>query len=145
MMLCICMFALDELNAQSIRLSESNRVKKVDISLAPGINKKGDKILQVSFIKFKKLHKHINTHEMIFHTASGKRIVLINPVTDTSHQSSGHSKSWYATFILTPEQIELLKKENLTDIVYYEGDMERSKKVDPSRAIEIAGLFSKYF
>ena len=131
--------------AQGIRLSESNRVNVVDITVAPGINKVGDKIIQFNFIKFKKRSKEIDTKQMVFYTQSGKEIKLLDVLKDTTFISSQYSTSWYVTFRLSPEQINLLKSENVGQLVFNMGGKQYSRDIPISKAVEIKNTFVKYF
>jgi len=141
----ISLFSTAISNGQPIRLSESNRIKLIDISIAPGINKRGDRLLQFNFIKFKKLKQEIDTKQMILYTISGKEIKLSDPVRDTSFQSNEDSRSWFASFKLTKEQIEIIKSENLSEFVYYMSENRKSRKIPVSKAEELKNIVSKHF
>ncbi len=131
--------------AQSYRISENPKVKEVDVFIAPGITPKGQRLMQFSFIKVKKLKTEIKTDKILLFTEGGIEVLLINSIKDTSYQSNIHSKVWFASYALSEADIATLRQSKITHIQILVGKKSRKFPVSSTASIEMNKLIASKF
>ena len=131
--------------AQSIRLTEDSKKKRVEVFLKPGVSPQGSRLFQFSFIKFKKFNDKVRSDSLFLITTSGKSIELTNPVKDTSYQSNKYAKGWYSSFKLSPEYIYIIKSEKITNLIIFVNNKRKIINISPSKSNEINNLVTTFF
>jgi len=131
--------------AQTYRISESSKVKEVDISITPGITPEGQRVFQFSFIKVKKFRKDIKIDKVFLITDSGQEIVLTNPVRDTSYQINYHLKAWYSSYVLSEANILTLKEGKISKLKVMIGKRSRDFKVSSTSSNDINSIVASKF
>ena len=132
-------------SAQSVYLTDGKKRSRIDVFLMPGVRPDGARLLQFSFIKFKRLKENIVSDKVTLYTDSEKTLILTNPVKDTSYQTSSFAKGWYSSFVLSPTEIAILKSAKISRLVIEVNSKPRTINILPSKSFEIYNQVTKFF
>lgn len=113
---CLMMFCFaKQTSAQSIHLTKPTGYHNWHGIVVPGINPDGDKLLQITFTRFKLFKPLIVGADLALVMESGDELKLSRP-SKIHLDNSKRMSSWAGVYPLTNEQIDRIKKEQIRGI-----------------------------
>jgi len=133
------------LYSQTIRLTDPKSYKGLHVFLMPGKSPEGEKLLQFSVTKFRKLNDNIRVDSLILNTLSGKHLTLSKPKKLVNGREMGAGKEWFSSFSLEPNEISFVRNETISDILLLVNNKEIKITFPDSARIELHDVVSAHF